>query len=204
MPGFAAVSTLAGMFNVGPGELFAILALALIVLGPQRLPEAVRTVGRVVGELRRISSGFQDELRNALDDNEVERDLDRLRAASDRDGLPAATNGDKASGDAADDEDEVHDPDTLPAAGTLPVPVAADPDAGKDPEIDDEPEEPLVGPAAEVAVEAAAEPVPELEPAVLEADVLEADVTEADVVDPIDESDAPGPDASDDDERAVS
>src|SRR5688500_7898388 len=74
------------MFNVGPGELIAILALALIVLGPQRLPEAVRTVGRVVGELRRISSGFQEELRNALDDSEVERDLDRLRSTDGRDG----------------------------------------------------------------------------------------------------------------------
>jgi Tat protein translocase TatB subunit len=59
------------MFNIGPGELVAILAVALIVLGPNRLPEAVRTVGRVVGELRRISSGFQDELRNALDDSDV-------------------------------------------------------------------------------------------------------------------------------------
>jgi Tat protein translocase TatB subunit len=59
------------MFNIGPGELVAILAVALIVLGPNRLPEAVRTVGRVVGELRRISSGFQDELRHALDDSDV-------------------------------------------------------------------------------------------------------------------------------------
>jgi Tat protein translocase TatB subunit len=59
------------MFNIGPGELVAILTVALIVLGPNRLPEAVRTVGRVVGELRRISSGFQEELRHALDDGDV-------------------------------------------------------------------------------------------------------------------------------------
>ena len=44
------------MFNIGPGELVAIFVVALIVLGPARLPEAVRTVGRVVGELRRISA----------------------------------------------------------------------------------------------------------------------------------------------------
>ncbi|HEY8546388.1 MAG TPA: Sec-independent protein translocase protein TatB [Acidimicrobiales bacterium] len=80
------------MLNIGPGELVAIMALALIVLGPQRLPEAVRTVGRVVGELRRISSGFQEELRNALDDSEVERDLDRLRGSGDgRDGRDQQT-----------------------------------------------------------------------------------------------------------------
>jgi Tat protein translocase TatB subunit len=56
------------VFNVGPGELFAIFALALIVLGPDRLPAALRTGGRVVGELRRVVAGFQDELRSAVDD----------------------------------------------------------------------------------------------------------------------------------------
>jgi sec-independent protein translocase protein TatB len=66
------------MFNIGPGELVAILVVALIVLGPNRLPEAVRTVGRVVGELRRISSGFQDELRSALDDSDI---IDQLETS---------------------------------------------------------------------------------------------------------------------------
>lgn len=60
------------MFNVGGPELLVILLVALIVLGPQRLPEAARTVGRVVTELRRVSTGFQDELRNALDEAEKE------------------------------------------------------------------------------------------------------------------------------------
>ena len=47
------------MFNIGGGEVLVILLLALIVLGPQRLPEAARQVGKVMGELRRMSSGFQ-------------------------------------------------------------------------------------------------------------------------------------------------
>lgn len=55
------------MFNVGGGELLVILLVALIVLGPQRLPGAARQVGRVMGDIRRISSGFQDELKNAFD-----------------------------------------------------------------------------------------------------------------------------------------
>jgi sec-independent protein translocase protein TatB len=59
------------MFNVGGGELLVIVLVALIVLGPQRLPDAVRTVGRVVGEVRRISSGFQQELRDAFEDSDV-------------------------------------------------------------------------------------------------------------------------------------
>lgn len=58
------------MFNVGGGELLVILLIALIVLGPQRLPDAARTVGRVMGDLRRISSGFQQELKDAFDDGD--------------------------------------------------------------------------------------------------------------------------------------
>jgi Tat protein translocase TatB subunit len=55
------------MFNVGGPEVLVILLVALIVLGPQQLPKAVRSVGNVMAELRRMSSGFQDEIRNALD-----------------------------------------------------------------------------------------------------------------------------------------
>jgi sec-independent protein translocase protein TatB len=55
------------MFNVGGGELLVILLIALIVLGPQRLPDAARQVGRVMADIRRISSGFQKELQDAFD-----------------------------------------------------------------------------------------------------------------------------------------
>jgi Tat protein translocase TatB subunit len=55
------------MFNVGGGELLVILLIALIVLGPDKLPEAARKVGRVTSELRRMSQGFQQEIRQAID-----------------------------------------------------------------------------------------------------------------------------------------
>jgi Tat protein translocase TatB subunit len=56
------------MFNVGGGELLVILLVALIVLGPQRLPEAARTIGKVMGDLRKVSSGFQNEMRSAMNE----------------------------------------------------------------------------------------------------------------------------------------
>ena len=56
------------MFNVTGGELVIILLVALIVLGPEKLPDAIRKVGRVYGELRRMSAGFQSELKDALDE----------------------------------------------------------------------------------------------------------------------------------------
>ncbi len=53
------------MGNLGGGEVLVILLVALIVLGPTKLPPAIRQVGRVVGEMRRIGQGFQQELREA-------------------------------------------------------------------------------------------------------------------------------------------
>ena len=55
------------MGTVGGGEVLVILLVALIVLGPTKLPTAVRQVGRVLGEVRRIGAGFQQELREATE-----------------------------------------------------------------------------------------------------------------------------------------
>ena len=53
------------MFGVGPEELVLVLIVALLVLGPERLPRIARDVGRVVGELRRTSDEFREEFLNA-------------------------------------------------------------------------------------------------------------------------------------------
>ena len=68
------------MFNVGGMELLVIAVVALVVLGPDKLPGAVRQLGQVTGELRRISKGFQTDLRGALD--EAEREAEAARQAS--------------------------------------------------------------------------------------------------------------------------
>lgn len=55
------------MFNVGPEKLMVVLLVALIVLGPDKLPNAARQIGRYMNDFRRISQGFQQELRSAMD-----------------------------------------------------------------------------------------------------------------------------------------
>lgn len=54
------------MGSIGTTELLVVLVVALIVLGPQRLPEAARQVAKTLGELRRMAGGFQAELRDAM------------------------------------------------------------------------------------------------------------------------------------------
>jgi sec-independent protein translocase protein TatB len=56
-------------------KFLVLLAIALVVLGPEKLPEAARTVGRVIAELRRISTGLQDQVRDAFEGNELAADL---------------------------------------------------------------------------------------------------------------------------------
>lgn len=57
------------MLNVGPAEVLIILVVALLVLGPKKLPEAARQIGKAMSEFRRVTSGLQDEVRHVLDDH---------------------------------------------------------------------------------------------------------------------------------------
>ena len=57
------------MPNLGPMEILVVLAVALIVLGPKRLPEAGRQVGRALGEVRRWSESMQAEVKAVLEDD---------------------------------------------------------------------------------------------------------------------------------------
>jgi sec-independent protein translocase protein TatB len=54
------------VFNLTGSELVVILLLALVVLGPEKLPGAIRQAGRIYTELRKISNGFQKEFTAAI------------------------------------------------------------------------------------------------------------------------------------------
>jgi sec-independent protein translocase protein TatB len=52
--------------NFNPEKLLVVGLIAFLVLGPDRLPATARSLGRFVAELRRMSSGFEREVRGAL------------------------------------------------------------------------------------------------------------------------------------------
>ena len=52
--------------SLGPEKIILILVVALIVFGPQRLPEIARQVGAMMRELRRMQDTVRDELENVL------------------------------------------------------------------------------------------------------------------------------------------
>ena len=55
------------MFGIGTSELLVIMAIALIILGPKKLPEMARSLGRTLGELRKTTDDFKASI-----DEEIE------------------------------------------------------------------------------------------------------------------------------------
>jgi sec-independent protein translocase protein TatA len=60
------------MMNIGPMELVLVLAIALIVLGPKKLPEVGRSIGNGMREFRESLNGERDRDRD-FDEDDDER-----------------------------------------------------------------------------------------------------------------------------------
>jgi len=61
------------MFDVGFWEILLILILALVVIGPERLPGAARTAGLWVGKARRYIEGVKSDVESEFDVSEFKR-----------------------------------------------------------------------------------------------------------------------------------
>ena len=85
------------MFGIGGAEFLIILIVALLVLGPEKLPGLARTLGRAMGEFRKVSTDFQRTLNveAALNETRHKKKQDRTPA-----GEPAPAEGDNAAPDA--------------------------------------------------------------------------------------------------------
>lgn len=60
------------MFDIGAGELLVILIVAVVVIGPKDLPLAMRTAGRWIGKMRRISAHFRSGIDAMVREAELE------------------------------------------------------------------------------------------------------------------------------------
>lgn len=54
------------MFNLSGSEIVFLLIIGLVVLGPEKLPTALRKAGRLYGEFKRITTGAESEFRTTF------------------------------------------------------------------------------------------------------------------------------------------
>jgi len=149
------------VFNLSGSEIIFLILIALVVLGPDKLPEAMRKAGKAYGDFKRMTSGFQNEMKSVLDEPMRElretADLAKSSAMFDTSAITKPLSGLMADVKSA-----------TVASGNMPV-KAAEPAAvpAADPVA-----EPVVQPAATAPVEPtpapAAEPV--VEPAAAQSD----------------------------------
>ena len=71
------------MFDIGFPELLIVALVLLLVVGPERLPEVLRTVGRVVGSARRSFDTLKTELEREVGADDLRRELHNARIMED-------------------------------------------------------------------------------------------------------------------------
>lgn len=76
--------------NLGFSEMLFIFLLALIVVGPRRLPELARQFGRIMAEIKRASNDFQAQVQEEVRQLEIEETAKKFQNAIDLDDEQAA------------------------------------------------------------------------------------------------------------------
>ena len=136
------------MFGISFSELLLVGLVALLVLGPERLPGAARTAGLWVGRLKRSFNAIKQEVEREIGADEIRRQLHnehilsleqearKIRAPTQQQPTPVEPIA----------EQTIHSPSSAPVAGTAPVTEAPLPTT------------PIAEPAAPVATPATTAP----------------------------------------------
>ncbi len=113
------------MGSIDPAKILVVLVVALIVLGPQKLPDMARHLGKLWGDFRRFREGLEAEVRGAFGDDTTGAPVDYLRNTvshtfSGLDGAPPGL----ARGDGAASSDI--------GSSSVPAPGLPDPTPGEE------------------------------------------------------------------------
>ncbi|GGJ02250.1 Sec-independent protein translocase protein TatB [Halopseudomonas pertucinogena] len=109
------------MFDIGFLEMVVMAVVALLVLGPEKLPGAVRMAGLYMGRIKRSLAEVRSQVEREIGADELRQTLHNEKIMADLAKKPGTSNVKRRNQDA--DEEE-------PAAGTSPAAPAAAPETG--------------------------------------------------------------------------
>ena len=119
------------MFNIGPAELIVILLVALLIVGPKRLPEVGKSVGKALREIRKqtdeVRSSFEATINPDFDDDEDDGHGPVDRTGSETPVTEWGGEDDATGDDDAPGEDDTPAEDAPAAPEPDPQPAALDP-----------------------------------------------------------------------------
>jgi len=116
------------MFDIGFWELLVIAVIGLVVLGPERLPGAIRSVQRTMAKVRAFGSKVEAELNHELRVKELHEHLKQIEATDDIEKLSPELK--RSLQELKDAAASVQHPYAKPAAEKTSSEAAADGDAG--------------------------------------------------------------------------
>ena len=100
------------MFDIGFLELLVIAVIGLLVIGPERLPGAIKSGARTLAKLKRLAGQARAELENELGVDEIRQDLHNEQVLKSLQQLKnLQQQGDKELQELLDDEEEFYCPD---------------------------------------------------------------------------------------------
>jgi sec-independent protein translocase protein TatB len=70
------------MFDIGFSELMVIAVIALVVIGPERLPRVARTLGHLAGRLQRYVSDVKADINREIELDELRKMRDSMKEAA--------------------------------------------------------------------------------------------------------------------------
>ncbi|MCX5838218.1 MAG: Sec-independent protein translocase protein TatB [Deltaproteobacteria bacterium] len=67
------------MFGIGMPELLVIAVIALLVVGPKKLPDIAKALGKGLAEFRKVTESATDTIKETLKTDELKKDMDGLK-----------------------------------------------------------------------------------------------------------------------------
>lgn len=124
------------MFGMGMPEILLILAIALIVIGPKKLPDLAKSMGKAFGEFKRATQDFKQALDVDNDVRTVKRTFDDIDLSKIADAAPSRPDAD-ADAETARTAEDTSEPAATSSPETGPnhsenEDLAAEKDAGAD------------------------------------------------------------------------